>query len=241
MKLTQSAWTYAIAFVVAIVVLAYVFRERYVNYADALNDVGQTTGYTTTNPTTGQTTTTGVGAAGTVTTGNTTGGSSTTPASNAGGSGSATGSGTSPLAVDSQVVAGIPGNNVFGPAFAGVGYNVDGNGNLGPVPYPYLFGPTPDSSRMVEGAGITGPSSAASLSASGALPSGKSLGSDKNSQFLGTSRVPGDNDIISNPLGGAPGLGPGNPYLANNAFTASSGSAKTEPLPYLTDFSAFGK
>ena len=236
----QKAWTYALVFVIALVVLAYVFRERYVNYADALNDVGQTTGYTTTNAATGQTTTTGVGTAGTVTTpttggtgnttGNTTGGSSTTPSSNAGGSGSGSAA-TNPLAVDSQVVAGVPGNNVFGPAFAGVGFNVDGNSNLGPVAYPYLFGPTPDASRMVEGGSITGPSSAASLSSSGALPSGKSLGTDKNSQFLGTSRVPGDTDI----------LGGGNPYLANNSFTPSSGSAKTEPLPYLTDFSAFGR
>jgi hypothetical protein len=90
---------------------------------------------------------------------------------------------------------------------------------------------------MVEGGGIAPVSQAESLVTSGVLPDPTSTGSDPNSQFFGTSRmpaknggrggdsrVPGDQDLFPNP------------YLE---FTPSSGSSKTEPVPYLSDFSAF--
>jgi hypothetical protein len=90
---------------------------------------------------------------------------------------------------------------------------------------------------MVEGGGIAPVSQAQSLVSSGVLPDPSSTGSDPNSQFFGTSRmpakdrgqdgasrVPGDQDLFPNP------------YVE---FTPSSGSSKTEPVPYLADFSAF--
>lgn len=222
----KRTWLYALI-VLAVLVVAYLLRERYTNYADALNAVGQTPGYTTTNPTTGQTTTTGVGTAGTPTTGNTTGGTTTNPQPSSGGV--AGGSSPSPLSDESQKVAGVPGNNVFGPPFVGVGTNGNDTGNIGAVPYPYLYGPKPDVSTMVPGAGIAGPSQASSLADSGVLPNASGTGSDPKSQFFGTSRVPGDKDLVPNP------------YSMNTSFSPSSSSSKTEPLPYLTDFSAFAK
>ena len=255
----KRTWIYVLV-VALILVAAYVLREKYTDYAQALNDVGQTAGYTNLNAPAG-TANTGVGTAfagasateqaagmaaaatggaastaapaGTTgqtasgaSSGNSTGGTTTNPQPTSGGLG---GPAAPVYSEDSQKVAGIPGNNVFGPAFMGVGVNSNNAGQIGPVPYPYLYGPKPDSSTMVPGAGIAQPSQAATLVDSGALPSSKGTGSDKNSQYFGASRVPGDKDIVPNP------------YATNIAFSPSSGSSKTEPLPYLTDFSAFGK
>jgi hypothetical protein len=225
----KRTWIY-VAIIALLVAAAYLMRERYDNYAAALNDVGQTAGYTDPNappgtPNTGVGNSQGTGGVSSsgATTGNTTGGTTTNRQPTAGGS-------AAPVySEDSQKVAGIPGNNVFGPAFVGVGANANAAGQIGPVPYPYLYGPKPDSSSLVPGAGIARPTQAASLVDSGTLPSSKGTGSDKNSQYFGASRVPGDKDIVPNP------------YARNIAYTPSSGSSKTEPLPYLTDFSAFGK
>jgi len=254
----KRTWIYVLV-VALILVAAYVLREKYTDYAQALNDVGQTAGYTNLNAPAG-TANTGVGTAfagasateqaagmaaaatggaastaapaGTTgqtasgaSTGNTTGGTTTNPQPTSGGVASS----SAPVSTDSQTVAGVSGNNVYGPPFVGVGVNVDNGGLLGPVPYPYLYGPKPDSSTMVPGAGIAQPSQAATLVDSGVLPSIKVTGSDVNSKYFGASRVPGDKDIVPNP------------YATNIAFSPSSGSSKTEPLPYLTDFSAFGK
>jgi hypothetical protein len=149
--------------------------------------------------------------------GNTTGGSSTTAGSNSGGT--AGGS-------DQK-------GNIWGPAFTGFGDNAgDGSGNS-KRDYPTLLGPQPKESRMVEGAGIADISQAEKLKRSGVLPGAKSTGSDPNSQFFGSSRTPagasttpGDKDLFPNPY---------------QEFTASIGSSKTEPVPYLSDFSAFAK
>jgi hypothetical protein len=51
-------------------------------------------------------------------------------------------------------------------------------------------------------------------------------GSDANSRYFGSSRVPGDKDLFPN---------------AYQQFTPSTGSSKTEPIPFLSDFSAFFK
>jgi hypothetical protein len=222
-----------VAIIALLLAAAYLMRERFDNYAAALNDVGQTAGYTNQNappgtPNTGVGNSQGTGGVSSsgATTGNTTGGTTTNPQPTSGGLG---GSSAAVYSEESQKVAGVPGNNVFGPAFVGVGANGNAAGQVGPVPYPYLYGPKPDSSTMVPGAGIAQPSQAATLTDSGALPSSKGTGSDKNSQYFGASRVPGDKDIVPNP------------YATNLAYTPSAGSSKTEPLPYLTDFSAFGK
>ena len=121
--------------------------------------------------------------------------------------------------------------NIWGPAWTGLGDNSgSGLGDADRI-YPILLGPKPSVSKMVEGGGIAPVSQAQSLVSSGVLPDPTSTGSDPNSQFFGTarspersSRVPGDQDLFPNP------------YLE---FTPSSGSSKTEPVPYLADFSAF--
>ena len=144
-------------------------------------------------------------------TGNSTGGSSTIPKPNSGGS----------------AYSGAKKGNIWGPAYTGMGDNAgDGSGN-GLRDYPTLLGPQPKTSTMVEGAGIAGVSQHRSLVTSGTLPGAKNTGSDPSSQFFGMSRtsaVPGDQDLFPNPY---------------QEFTASIGSAKTEPVPFLSDFSAF--
>lgn len=113
--------------------------------------------------------------------------------------------------------------NIWGPAFSGLGNN-SGPGAIsgGPRDYPTLLGPKPKESTMVDGAGIVNPSQHQTLIAG--LPSALGTGSDPNSQYFGSSRVPGDKDLFPNP------------YIE---FTPSTGSSKTEPIPFLSDFSAF--
>jgi len=113
--------------------------------------------------------------------------------------------------------------NIWGPAFAGRGNNA-GPGAVagGPRDYPTLLGPKPKESTMVEGAGIVRPSQHQTLLAG--LPGAMGTGSDPSSQYFGSSRVPGDKDLFPNP------------YIE---FTPSTGSSKTEPIPFLSDFSAF--
>jgi len=116
--------------------------------------------------------------------------------------------------------------NILGPTYTGMGDNagLGGSGLNGSGEYPTLIGPKPSLSKMVEGGGITAISQNESLVKSGVLPDPMSTGSDPNSQFFGTSRVPGDKDLFPNPY---------------QEFTPSTGSSKTEPVPYLADFSAF--
>jgi hypothetical protein len=136
------------------------------------------------------------------TSGNTTGGSSTTASAN---------SGTNK-------------GNIFGPAFTGFGTNSGGSGGMGARDYPTLIGPKPQASKYVEGAGVMNLSQSENLAKSGVLPGAAETGSDPASRFFGSSRVPGDRDLIPD---------------AGQQFTPSIGSSKTEPVPYLADFSAF--
>jgi hypothetical protein len=144
--------------------------------------------------------------------GNTTGGSTTTAGSTSG-----------------------PNNgNIWGPAFMGLGDNAgDGGAGFTKRDYPTLIGPKPRESTMVEGAGIAPLSQHTTLVTSGALPGASSTGSDANSQYFGTSRMPAGASSSKTP--GDKDLFP-NPY---QEFTPSIGSTKTEPVPYLADFSAF--
>ena len=121
--------------------------------------------------------------------------------------------------------SGLNNGNIWGPAFAGLGDNA-GFGATGNTKrdYPTLLGPEPKESVLVEGAGIAPVSQHTSLVRSGILPGASGTGSDPNSRFFGSSRVPGDRDLILDP---------------NQEFTPSIGSSKTEPVPYLADFSAF--
>jgi hypothetical protein len=151
----------------------------------------------------------------------------------AAGTGTGTGTGTGDAAGNSTggssttyIPNSGPNNgNIWGPAFTGLGDNA-GFGATGRSKrdYPTLLGPEPKESVMVEGAGIAPVSQNTSLVKSGILPGASNTGSDPNSRFFGSSRVPGDQDLFPDP---------------NLEFTASTGSAKTEPVPYLSDFSAF--
>jgi hypothetical protein len=150
-----------------------------------------------------------------------------------GAAGGGTGSGTGDAAGNSTggssttyiPTSGPNNGNIWGPAFAGLGDNA-GFGATGKSKrdYPTLLGPEPKESVMVEGAGIAPVSQHTSLVKSGILPGASGTGSDPNSRFFGSSRVPGDQDLIPD---------------SNQEFTPSIGSAKTEPVPYLSDFSAF--
>ena len=118
---------------------------------------------------------------------------------------------------------------VFGPQFTERGNEVpmaDGDSSQTNV-YPELLGGMIDSSTRIPGAGITSPSRNWTLANNGSLPSTRSTGSDPMSQFFPFSRSPGDMDIIPDP------------YRVAKTFSASSYSSKTEPVPFLTDFSAF--
>jgi hypothetical protein len=148
--------------------------------------------------------------------GGTTGGSSLIPQPNSGGS---------------SLPMGVRKGNIWGPAYTGLGDNsTDGLGS-GTREYPTLLGPKPKESTMIAGAGISKPSIHTQLSKPGALPSSSSTGSSEESKFFGASRVPGDQDMYPGFFGGA----------GSTAYTPSSGSSKTDPVPFLSDFSAFLK
>jgi hypothetical protein len=61
------------------------------------------------------------------------------------------------------------------------------------------------------------------------FPSLRSLGLNDMSQFFPFSRSPGDMDVVPDP------------FRVNRNFSTASYSSKNEPVPFLTDFSAFFK
>ena len=173
-----------------------------------------------------------------------TGGSSLIPQSNSGGAG---------------LPQGFHKGNIFGPAYTGMGDNAGDGLGSGARDYPTLLGPEPKESTMIEGAGIAQPSIHKKLAKKGALPSSGSMGSDEESKFFGASRLPGG---AGGPAGSGAGAGPGGPAgsggtgsstvpgdqdmypgyfggAGSTAYTSSIGSSKTEPVPFLADFSAF--
>lgn len=166
-------------------------------YADVLSSLGQGADAGTSPPASGS-----GSSSSSSTTGGSTGGSGTVLKSNSGGNK----------------------GNLWGPAYTGMGDNAGSELGGGVRDYPTLLGPKPKESTMVAGAGIMNPSQHQSLVSSGVLPGAAGTGSDPNSQFFGSSRVPGDKDLFPNPY---------------QEFTPSVGSSKTEPVPFLSDFSAF--
>jgi hypothetical protein len=160
------------------------------------------------------------------------------------GSGAQSGAQNQMTANNNPEIAGISNNmqkgNIWGPAWTGLGDNSGSGLGMGDRIYPILLGPKPSLSKMVESGAVAPISQSESLVKSGALPDPESTGSNPNSQFFGTSRMPGKD-------GGPGGAGgasrsPGDKDLFPNPyqeFTPSSGSSKTEPVPYLADFSAF--
>jgi hypothetical protein len=130
-------------------------------------------------------------------------------------------------------------NKVFGPLFTGFGEPgaqglVDSTKNN---QYPELLG---GRGSTMGGAGAAGGGAGGAggfgmggqittPNLKGALPSSAGLGSDANSKYFPYSRQPGDMDLVQDP------------YRVSQQFASSSYSFKTEPVPFLTDFSAFQK
>lgn len=113
-------------------------------------------------------------------------------------------------------------DNVWGPRTTGLGTPRNfGSGGDGDGQYPTLLGPPRKTSGYMTGVGVLGDKPGADL------PSSASLGSDPLSGFLPFSRQPGDQELIADP------------YRVAQSYSASSYSSKNEPVPFLTDFSAF--
>jgi hypothetical protein len=119
---------------------------------------------------------------------------------------------------------GIANNQIWGPPFAGLGNRRNwGDGGDGSGRYPNILGPPRQSSAYMSGVGVVPPAQG------GNLPSAASTGSDPMAGFLPFSRQPGDQERIPDP------------YRVSQSYSASSYSSKNEPVPFLTDFSAFQK
>jgi hypothetical protein len=122
------------------------------------------------------------------------------------------------------------GNNrkkqVFGPLFTGLGQGdgvVSGKDSSKNSRYPELIGGRDPNAKDDTGAGgAGGAGNQWDLTLGG-------LGAGENSKYLPFSRQPGDMDLIPDP------------YRVSQQFQTSSYAFKTEPLPFLTDFSAFQK
>jgi hypothetical protein len=122
------------------------------------------------------------------------------------------------------------GTNVWGPQGNGTGEAPNNNTSVNPnqMKYPQLLGGMGGKSgTMIPGVGVVPPSKNVELVKSGQLPTSAGLGSNENSQYLPYSRTPGDQDLVPNPYKGE--------------FSSSNYSVKNEPVPFLTDFSAFMK
>lgn len=113
---------------------------------------------------------------------------------------------------------------VFGPLFMGQGEpGLGGPDTSTTNKYPELLGGDGGrASTRIEGGGLVNPSGSGIT-----MPPLGSLGLNEGSGLFPFSRQPGDMDLIPDP------------YRVSQQFSASSYSSKTEPVPFLTDFSAF--
>lgn len=121
------------------------------------------------------------------------------------------------------------GKMVWGPIFHGQNAETQqtGGDSTKSNVYPEILGGMHgNESTRIDGVGITNPSQPGLGSI---LPSSASLGTDLNSGFLPFSRQPGDMDLVPDPY-----------RLAKNYSTKNFSSEK-DPIPFLTDFSAFYK
>lgn len=118
-------------------------------------------------------------------------------------------------------------NQIYGPVFTSKGNPGKPGGDSSKMNvYPELLGGIIKPSTRVEGAGIVKPSKNSDTSL---LPSAGGLGATEDSKYFPTSRTPGDMDLIPDP------------FRVSQTFSASNYSFKTDPVPFLTDFSAFQK
>jgi hypothetical protein len=102
---------------------------------------------------------------------------------------------------------------VGGPKYGGLGAPIASSSSGSYETGPVLYGPKAAQNKNIDTANWT--------------PSYWSVGSDFLNMFAGTSRSPGDQDLIPNP------------YLQSSAYSLANGSQKTNPVPFLADFSAF--
>jgi hypothetical protein len=124
------------------------------------------------------------------------------------------------------------GKNVWGPIFSGVGESAAASGgdSTRTREYPELLGGNSGKpSARIAGVGIVPPSQPGFGLDLGVLPSTASLGTDPLARYLPFSRQPGDMDVVSDP------------YRLANSFSTKNFSSQKDPIPFLTDFSAFYK
>jgi len=106
---------------------------------------------------------------------------------------------------------------VNGPSSGGMGVSTfSGSTTSSSQPGPALYGPSLSS----------GGSQLNSRNTS-AMPDYRTTGSDPSNRFAVTSRVPGDQDMF------------GSMYIQANTDSIANQPMKTDPVPFLTDFSAF--
>ncbi len=154
---------------------------------------------------------------------NTTGGSTTTTGINATG-GSTTGTNATGATGSGVTPANVRKNNVLGPVFTSYGAPIDGSPDSHKTnQYPELLGGGDAVSRRRQGGGGFG----FGIDLKGSMPTADGLGATEQSKFFPFSRQPGDMELIPDP------------YRVSQQFSSASYSFKTEPTPFLTDFSAF--
>jgi hypothetical protein len=198
-------------------------------YAAELASLGQTTGYTTPGPT-GVSSSSSTSTASDVT--SATGPTGTTGATQETTSGTTTGGSSTSSMGPNNLLPSTSGIGVFGPTFTGFGETATAYANGGDssktTKYPELLGGGDRApSTRIEGVGIVQPSKNYQLIQD--LPGPDQTGSSEQSQFLPYSRSPGDLDKIPDP------------YRVSQSYKPSSYSYKYDPVPFLTDFSAFQK
>jgi hypothetical protein len=151
----------------------------------------------------------------------------------AGGGGGTTTTGTTTggaTASGSTTTTPGPTNGLFGPPFTEFGDPAPRNGMDSSqfTSYPQVLGGMATSATTVEGVGVTSRGSG-SMYAWEDFPTMESLGAAERSQYFPFSRTPGDMDRIPDP------------FRVAQTFDLSRLASKTEPVPFLTDFSAFQK
>jgi hypothetical protein len=116
----------------------------------------------------------------------------------------------------------VSGNNlpVKGPSWGGKEARASARSSTSSQPAPTLYGPQAGSDGIGSGYPQLN-------SRSANVGNMCTTGSDPNNIFAVTSRCPGDQDIIPNP------------YLQSTTYSLANGSAKTNPVPFLSDFSVF--
>ena len=105
---------------------------------------------------------------------------------------------------------------VEGPKSGGVGARPITSTQSSSQPAPALYGPDPAATTQYSNSENTY-----------MMPDYRTTGSDPSNRYVGTSRVPGDQDLF-------PTL-----YAQSSSYSIANGSQKTDPVPFLSDFSVF--